>query len=147
MWKAVRFTCAMNYTLLGPRLMVYRTHCILYGIELLLVAEISGNTSGKNGECSGFLGMPLPCGRELWEPVGDSEWKRRYSKVMADRDWENVSELTIADLIHSRKQSIPTHVPTSWLASCSTEQEIERWCSRVDEFGTLLWMAVGMAQA
>lgn len=88
------------------------------------------------------MGLPVPCGRELWEPVEDLVWRKRYRERITNHHGEMARDLTIKDLIQARKGS---NDENGQLLIYGTEDAIGRWCSSVDEFGILLWMAVGMA--
>lgn len=119
----------------------FRTYCILYGVELLLFADISGAAGRTEEECSGFLGLPVPCGRGLWEPVEDSMWRKRYREDILNYNLGITRHLTIKQLIQARKGK---NSESSQSLICGTGDAIGSWCSNVDEFGALLWMAVGL---
>lgn len=111
-----------------------RTNSVLYGIELLL--DVSLRPPGTSG-CPGYANLPLPCPRELWEPVPDGEWARRYREDLAARGAQWRRTLRIGDLITSRR----TH---SGGECGAVVGDVAAWCEKADEFGTLLWMATMM---
>lgn len=83
--------------------------------------------------------MPLPCTRELWEPVSDQEWERRYATeyTLASKEMHAVAGLNLGDLIAPRGRL----GQVGGSGAGERERELARWCEGVDEFGALLWMA------
>ncbi|KAJ9136925.1 hypothetical protein NKR23_g9571 [Pleurostoma richardsiae] len=105
---------------------IRRTYCLFHIIELLLDVLV-GSADAK--KCGGFLTVPLPCVRELWEPVSNTDWGARYQRWTSSSGWEE--PLTVGDMARATK----THDRLMDLAT---------WCEEIDEYGTLLWMARGL---
>ncbi|KAK3381156.1 hypothetical protein B0H63DRAFT_197295 [Podospora didyma] len=124
-----------------------RTICLLYGIELVFDVMIGRTTS----YCGGYTEVPLPSVRSLWDPVEDSTlWKNRYdADSLADSitgQQPHSIDLTIGDLM--------TLVPRHGMSTNSQGDHerglrlvrLEKWCEELDDFGSLMWMAVMMRQ-
>jgi hypothetical protein len=95
-------------------------------IELVLDV-IFGSTPREL--CTAYLGVPLPCGRRLWEPVSDAEWTRRYHQYLSS----GMPDLRIQDLkLSAAGASEAVNEESEGLAA---------WCEDLDDFGTLVWMA------
>ena len=54
--------------------------CVLYEAKVLLI--LSPAAPEELG-CTDDVNVPLPCSRELWEPVSNREWERRYRRHLA----------------------------------------------------------------
>lgn len=113
-----------------------RTICVLYGVELLLDVF---NEDPDHMKCRGLENVPLPCTRDLWEPVPDSVWIRRYQNSMSlQKGYETMCLGTIQSsifLLKGRSTEIESKQPDSYEA-------ISHWCDEADELGTLVWMTI-----
>ncbi|OJJ46542.1 hypothetical protein ASPZODRAFT_132606 [Penicilliopsis zonata CBS 506.65] len=79
--------------------------------------------------------MPLPCPRELWEPVSNTEWEKRYHEHIEQRKGKQGLTLRILVLL----QQSPIHDDITAL-----DAELSRWCKGVDDLSMLLWMGLGI---
>ncbi len=88
--------------------------------------------------CGGHADLPLPCTRELWEPVTDGEWARRYQQDLASKEHWRPGPLRVGDLMLPQRclGGEPTQP-----AEYDVADELAAWCEKVDEFGTLLWVS------
>ena len=85
--------------------------------------------------------MPLPCVRELWQPISDKEWKKRYRENVAAKEKEGRKGLTLRDLF-LLKQSSARGEKIAKFGSSDREEELAEWCERADDLSMLLWMAL-----
>lgn len=85
--------------------------------------------------------MPLPCIRELWQPISDREWKKRYREHIAAREKKGRRGLTLRDLFLLRQSSGRSENVTK-PGSPGIEEELSEWCERADDLSMLLWMAL-----
>ena len=85
--------------------------------------------------------MPLPCVRELWQPISDREWKKRYQEEKDASKQKGRNGLTFGDLLMLKRST--THGGSMAGFSGSTE-ELADWCERADDFSMLLWMALSL---
>jgi hypothetical protein len=109
--------------------------CVLYGIELLLDAF---EQDPNHEKCRGMTNVPLPCTRDLWEPVSDSKWARRYqNSISLQLGYETVSIGTIQSALFLKGRNLETE-----LRQDTSMEAISYWCERADELGTLVWMAI-----
>ncbi|KAH8121912.1 hypothetical protein LI328DRAFT_171229 [Trichoderma asperelloides] len=113
-----------------------RTICVLYGIELLLDVF---REDPDHVKCRGLENVPLPCTRDLWEPVPDSVWIRRYQNSMSlQHGYETMCLGTIQSsifLLRGRTTEIGSKQSDS-------HEAISHWCEEADELGTLVWMTI-----
>lgn len=114
----------------------HRTICVLYGIELLLDVF---REDPDHVKCRGLENVPLPCTRDLWEPVPDSVWIRRYQNSMSlQHGYETMCLGTIQSsifLLRGRTTEIGSKQSDS-------HEAISHWCEEADELGTLVWMTI-----
>lgn len=124
----------ISYSLLSNS--TYRTICVLYGIELLLDVL---REDPDHVKCRGLENVPLPCIRDLWEPVPDSVWIRRYQNSLSlHHGYENMCLGTIQSsifLLRGRSTEIESKQSDS-------HEAISHWCEEADELGTLVWMSI-----
>ncbi|UNI24768.1 hypothetical protein JDV02_010492 [Purpureocillium takamizusanense] len=114
-----------------------RTICVLYGIDLLFDVFSEGLE-----RCHGYLLVPLPCKRDLWEPVSDQVWKTRYRHSMSGHGGNSRDVLRIGALRASQDPSV-TVSESGGNSPCSCDMsKVSDWCEGADELGTLIWMAV-----
>ncbi|EHK47674.1 hypothetical protein TRIATDRAFT_316706 [Trichoderma atroviride IMI 206040] len=113
-----------------------RTICVLYGIELLLDVF---KEDPDHVKCRGLENVPLPCTRDLWEPVPDPVWIRRYqNSVSLQHGVESMCLGTIQSsifLLNGRSTDVESKQSDS-------HEAISRWCEEADELGTLVWMTI-----
>ncbi|KAL7920989.1 hypothetical protein ACQKWADRAFT_296592 [Trichoderma austrokoningii] len=113
-----------------------RTICVLYGIELLLDVF---SEDPDHMKCRGLENVPLPCTRDLWEPVPDSVWIRRYQESMAlQQGYETMCLGKIQSsifLLNGRDAEMESQPSDS-------HEAVSRWCEEADELGTLVWMTI-----
>jgi hypothetical protein len=108
----------------------------MYMVDLLLQTNAQ---SPSSGECSDFVRMPLPCVRELWQPLSDREWKKRYRDDVDARKLKDRHGLTFQDLINFRRSSKDED---NFFAASAAEEQLSEWCEKSDDFSMLLWMAL-----
>ncbi|KAH6984246.1 hypothetical protein BKA56DRAFT_481621 [Ilyonectria sp. MPI-CAGE-AT-0026] len=114
---------------------VRRTICLLFGIELLLDV-IFGPLARPH--CGGYSHVPLPCVGDLWEPVSNVEWSKRFRD--ANPGGTRKTRLNI-EVLKSSRQTLEADPAESW-KECAAVPDVAHWCERVDELGMLVWMAV-----
>jgi hypothetical protein len=84
--------------------------------------------------------MPLPCVRELWQPISDREWKKRYQEYLDTRKQKSRQGLTFRHLTMLRRSSLYGES----LTKCGTSDladELAEWVESADDFSMVLWMA------
>jgi hypothetical protein len=113
-------------------LTLFRIGCLLYLFDLLL--QIETRTPSK-GNCREFLHMLLPCVRELWEPISDRDWKKRYQEYIDNNKRKARRGLTLGHLLLLRQYSSKFEEP-------AFAEELAEWCERADDLSMLLWMAL-----
>ncbi|KAF2828416.1 hypothetical protein CC86DRAFT_465250 [Ophiobolus disseminans] len=112
-----------------------RIGCLLYLVDLLL--QIDGQ-SPSSGECPEFINMPLPCVRELWQPITDREWKRRYQEERDACKQKGRKGLIFGDLLMLKRSS------SNMATGFEPKEELTDWCERADDLSMLLWMALSL---
>jgi len=118
---------------------MHRTICVLYGMELLL--DVFAR-EGNRHTCLGYIYIPLPCSRDLWEPVPDSEWARRYHQSISGHE-KHIQESLCIGTIQTVLLQSPTVSSGEEFSQLSIDRrEVTDWCERVDELGILIWMAI-----
>lgn len=123
--------CFYLYTNSTPR-----TICVLYGIELLL--EVFSEDP-DHVKCRGLENVPLPCTRDLWEPVPDPVWIRRYQNSMS---LQHGVEGMCLGTIQSSIFLLNGRSTDGESKQSDSHEAISRWCEEADELGTLVWMTV-----
>lgn len=113
-----------------------RTICVLYGIELLL--EVFSEDP-DHVKCRGLENVPLPCTRDLWEPVPDPVWIRRYQNSMS---LQHGVEGMCLGTIQSSIFLLNGRSTDGESKQSDSHEAISRWCEEADELGTLVWMTV-----
>lgn len=83
--------------------------------------------------------MPLPCVRELWQPLSDREWKKRYREDVDARKLKGRQGLTFQNLISFRRTS---KAQNNLFSDPTSEEQLSEWCEKSDDFSMLLWMAL-----
>ncbi|KAL6410158.1 hypothetical protein AUP68_06570 [Ilyonectria robusta] len=86
-------------------------------------------------QCGGFAELPLPCGKTLWQASDQATWEAEYRKqYMRDdnrgRSYKRI--LTYRNLLQGQSD------PTSPLGT----GHLGEWFTDMDDFGTLVMMAV-----
>ena len=114
----------------------HRIGALLYLIDLLLN---SSARSPSKGHCDEFFDMPLPCVRELWQPISDREWNQRYQEDFAAKRLKGGCNLSLRNLLRLRQPSIVC-LPTA--ATHDLAEEFAEWCERADDLSMLLWMSL-----
>lgn len=111
---------------------------MLFGIELLIDVDIHVH---RKGRCGGYAAVPLPSGRDLWEPVLNEEWVERFHEI------ETPSEKTGLPSIYDLRAS--RHSLANSLGAVRPHDKqadmillLSKWCERLDDFGMMVWMAV-----
>jgi hypothetical protein len=125
-------------TLCRALLISRRIGCLLYLFNLLLQTDAQKPSSK---ECPGFINMPLPCVRELWQPISDRDWKKQYHEDVAARKQKERKGLTFRHLAMLR-QSPAYGEDMSRCSSSELAEELADWCERVDDLSMALWMAL-----
>lgn len=108
----------------------------MYMVDLLLQTNAQ---SPSSGECPEFVRMPLPCTRELWQPLTDREWKKRYQEDVNARKLHGRRGLTFQDLIEFRGSS---KAQGDAYGDTRSQEQLAEWCEKADDFCMLLWMAL-----
>lgn len=111
---------------------------MLYLFDLLL--QLDTRTPSK-GDCDEFFELPLPCYRELWEPVSDRDWKKRYQEYIQSKKQKGRVGLTLGNLLLTR-QAAAHGVDITKAARPGFPEELNEWCERTDDLSMLLWMAL-----
>ncbi|KAK5996384.1 hypothetical protein PT974_01718 [Cladobotryum mycophilum] len=114
-----------------------RVGCLLYLADLLLHVDAK---SPSKGECPEFIDVPLPCARELWQPISDKEWKKRYQEDISSKMLRGRQGLTMGNLF-SLRQSLVYGENLYTIGKPDFADELAEWVESVDELSMLLWMA------
>jgi hypothetical protein len=112
-----------------------RVGILLYLIDLLLNSNV--RTPSK-GHCDEFLDMPLPCARDLWQPLSNPEWQRQYQDDLAAKRRKGSCALSLRNLLRLRQPAIGV-IETCMMESL--EEEFAEWCEKADDLSMLLWMS------
>lgn len=115
-----------------------RLASLVYFIDLLFQTHAQ---SPSSGECPDFVRMPLPCVRELWQPISDRDWKKQYqteAEAIKQKGWHG---LTYRDLLLFKCSSTNDG---NMNASSEPTEELADWCERADDFSMILWMALSL---
>lgn len=126
--------------LVGRLTMLHRIGSLLYLFDLLLHIDIE---TPSRGDCDDFFDMPLPCVRELWQPISDREWKKRYQEHVTVKDREGRRGLTLRDLF-LLKQSSARGERIAKSEISEVEEELAEWCGKADDLSMLLWMGLSV---
>lgn len=110
----------------------------MYLIDLLF--HINGQTPSK-GRCPEFVDLPLPCTRELWQPIPDKDWKKRYSEEILSKRAKGERGLTMGNLF-SFRHSLSHGEQFHEMAKAYLAKELAEWVEKVDDLSMLLWMAL-----
>ncbi|KAI1877530.1 hypothetical protein JX265_003538 [Neoarthrinium moseri] len=113
---------------------IRRAANLLFVLETLLDVIIGHR---EVPDCPGFGAVPLPCSRDLWNYECKDAWPHRLKRDTASRT--SGKTLTIGDLIKSSQSTFssdPGDRDSGLLG------EAAKWGERVDEFGSLVWMAI-----
>ena len=117
-----------------------RIGCLLYLIDLLLKLDTETPSSG---DCPEFFDMPLPCVRELWQPMSDKEWKKRHQDHAESAKRKGRRGLTLRHLFLPRQSSSKSqHQDVSKPKTADFEEELAEWCEKADDLSMLLWLAL-----
>ncbi|TDZ71738.1 hypothetical protein CTRI78_v001961 [Colletotrichum trifolii] len=114
---------------------IRRTACLLFGFELLVDLDSKREVS----KCSSYHSVAAPCGRKLWEPVSNIEWTARYREM---EDEIRKKPLVLDDLAVMRRATRAGARRTA--EDDELMARVSDWCDSLDEFGSLVWMAVMM---
>ncbi|CAH0027958.1 unnamed protein product, partial [Clonostachys rhizophaga] len=125
---------SLNRTEWNFRESVRRTICLLYGIELLIDVNLSHT---DRASCGGYSLVPLPCSRDLWQPLSNEEWGHRFESQEKTNKMNRL--LKLSDLQLSRRAMEPRSPFERSLVDPSSE--VTKWSRTLDEFGVLIWMA------
>ncbi|KAK1254102.1 hypothetical protein MKX08_008097 [Trichoderma sp. CBMAI-0020] len=117
-----------------------RMACLMYLMDLLL--HVKGETPSK-GRCPEFVDLPLPCTRELWQPISDRDWRRRYNEENNSKLMKGNRGLTMGNLFLLR-QSLSRGENFLKTAKADLARELAEWVEKVDDLSMLLWMAVAL---
>jgi hypothetical protein len=120
-----------------------RVGSVLYLFDLLL--QVNAATPSK-GNCDTFWDMPLPCARELWEPVSDKEWLHRYTEDIEMRQARSSSGLTLGHLMSLRQYQVYA-APMTNCSRPDLGEELVEWCEHADDLSMLVWMALSVGGA
>jgi len=101
----------------------------LYLFDLLM--QTTARTP-STGNCDTFWFMPLPCQRDLWAPLTNAEWEQLYQQ---DRGRGRSTNLTLRHLLLLRQAKVTG-------GNVGFTAELAEWCEHVDDFSTLLWLAL-----
>lgn len=117
---------------------ISRVGCLLYLVDVLF--NIDAQTPSK-GQCPEFVDMPLPCSRELWEPISGRDWKKRYQEDIKAKKLKGTGGLTMGNLV-LLKTSL-SHGDNFYMAGKDAlTTELSEWVEKVDDLSMLLWMAL-----
>lgn len=115
-----------------------RIACVLYFFDLLLQSDVQGPSSE---ECPDFFDMPLPCIRELWQPLSDRDWKKKYLEHIEHKRQKGRQGLTYRYLLSVRRATLhgnAANIPED----ADTAGEVAEWCEKADDLSMLLWLAL-----
>ncbi|KAJ5810647.1 uncharacterized protein N7503_002865 [Penicillium pulvis] len=115
-----------------------RVGCLLYLIDLLLRVDTQ---TPSTGDCAEFFDMPLPCSREMWQPISDKDWTKRYQEDAETRKQKGRQGLTLGMLLLIR-QSAACGEDITISARKGLAEELAEWCERADDLSMLLWMGL-----
>ncbi|KAI0132468.1 hypothetical protein BJ170DRAFT_249088 [Xylariales sp. AK1849] len=110
-----------------------RAASMLYVLESLLEVMV-GRRDGPN--CPGFVRVPLPCPRDLWDYGSNETWTYRLGRYLSSRT--SCIVLKIRDIQQTHKPNIG---PELMDRDSELVHDVGKWCESLDEFGTLVWMA------
>lgn len=85
--------------------------------------------------------MPLPCSREMWQPISDKHWTKRYQEDTEARKQKGQQGLTLGMLLLIR-QSAACGEDITISAREGLAEELAEWCERADDLSMLLWMGL-----
>lgn len=86
--------------------------------------------------CGGYSLVPLPCSRDLWQPLSNEEWGYRFESQEKTNKTNRL--LKLSDLQLSRRAMEPRGSERS---TADPTPEVTKWSRTLDEFGVLIWMA------
>ncbi|KAL6802770.1 hypothetical protein GGI42DRAFT_32132 [Trichoderma sp. SZMC 28013] len=115
-----------------------RTGLLLYLVDLLLHNNAESPSKGK---CPEFINFPLPCTRDLWQPISDREWKKRYNEEISSKIEKGRGSLTMGNLFLLRR-SLSRGDDITGTGKDELAKELSEWVERVDDLSMLLWMAL-----
>lgn len=92
------------------------------------------------GECPEFVDVPLLCARELWQPVSDRDWNKRYQEEISLKQLKGRRGLTMGNLLLLR-QSLIQGDNSYQVENPDLSAELAEWVERVDDLSMLLWMS------
>jgi hypothetical protein len=117
-----------------------RVGSVLYLFDLLL--QVDARTPSK-GNCDTFWDMPLPCARQLWEPVSDTEWLKRYAEDNEKKQRRPGSGLTLGHLMSLRQYQVYA-APLMHCSRPDLAEALVEWCEHADDLSMLVWMALSV---
>lgn len=79
--------------------------------------------------CEGYDRVPLPCARNLWFADTSKRWEREYE--------DRITEIEDSRVLSLGFISRPLHCGQE----ASEFQILQKWCSQLDDFGSLVWAA------
>jgi hypothetical protein len=85
-------------------------------------------------QCGGFADMPLPCSKALWQAPDQATWEAEYQKAMSGCGQWNGRGLQYRDLLLDLEGGDD--------GSELRMQRLSSWFVEMDDFGTLVTMAV-----
>jgi hypothetical protein len=97
----------------------------------------------STGDCQEFFDLPLPCHRELWEPISDKDWRKRHEKDIESKTQKVKFGLTLGNLLLFRQSAARGEVIIQSERPGFAEELAERG-EKVDDLSILLWMAVSV---
>ncbi|SPJ72600.1 uncharacterized protein FTOL_02329 [Fusarium torulosum] len=101
--------------------------------------NLTGGKSASNGEYPAAFCVPLPCGKELWDSIGNSSWSKL---CQGHKQTARLSQLTLGSLLLVRNGG--DHLGTEETSPEEVADSLSEWCRTADDFGLLLWMATSL---
>ncbi|RYP17171.1 hypothetical protein DL766_008956 [Monosporascus sp. MC13-8B] len=114
-----------------------RSMALLFIIELLFEVFLGDQSCVEGGN---FKDVPVPSSRDLWDPDMKENWTSRLQRYLAGRKPDRV--LTLGDIRAATCGVDPSQQGME--KDAALVRDVARWCENLDEFGTLLWMAVSL---
>lgn len=106
---------------------------------LFVIETVLGVVFGRRdtAHCAGFSNVPLPCSGSLWDYQSRTAWSWKLERYKESRPGGSI--LTLGDLVSASNAS--TDLETIGREN-SVFGNVAEWCQTLDEFSTLIWMAV-----
>ncbi|KAI1111799.1 hypothetical protein F5Y14DRAFT_301025 [Nemania sp. NC0429] len=112
---------------------IRRIISLFYVINVTLVIQIGGT---KRADCEDIRTAYLPCARDLWDPDATEAWAIRLHRYKSQRS--SSRGLRINDLLNSLRSD---HPGKKGAVNSPVQKDIATWCERLDDLGSLVWMA------